>query len=101
MPSSSPWAPTSRSSANSTRSSWGRAQVVVKDRATALREAGDVIQPVREGVLAEDDLVDLCDLVTGGVQVDTSRPRVFKCVGMSWEDLAVAVGVVDPTVVPD
>lgn len=79
----------------------GRAQVVVEDRATALREAGDVIQPVREGVLAEDDLVDLCDLVTGGVQVDTSRPRVFKCVGMSWEDLAVAVGVVDPTVVPD
>lgn len=79
----------------------GRAQVVVEDRATALREAGDVIQPVREGVLAEADLVNLCDLVTGGVQVDTSRPRVFKCVGMSWEDLAVAVGVVDPTVVPD
>lgn len=78
-----------------------RAQVFVEDRATALREAGDVIQPVEEGVLAEDDLIDLVDLVTGAVAADTTRPRVFKCVGMSWQDLAVAVGVVDPTVVPD
>lgn len=78
-----------------------RSQVIVEDRATALREAGDVIQPVDEGVLSADDLIDLADIVHGTVAVDTTRPRVFKCVGMSWEDLAVAVGVVDPTLVPD
>lgn len=72
----------------------GRAQVVVEDTATALREAGDVVQAVADGALAEDSLVPLADVVTGTVAPDTSRPRVFKCVGMSWEDLAVAVGVV-------
>ncbi|MDO5670765.1 MAG: ornithine cyclodeaminase family protein [Corynebacterium sp.] len=78
-----------------------RSQVFVEDRATALREAGDVIQPVREGVLAESDVLELVDLVRGQVEVDSTRPRVFKCVGMSWEDLAVAVGVVDPSIMPD
>ena len=73
----------------------GRAQVVVEDRATALREAGDVVLAVAEGALTEGDLVPLADVVTGAAAVDRSRPRVFKCVGMSWQDLAVAVGVVD------
>lgn len=72
----------------------GRAQVVVEDTATALREAGDVVQAVADGALAEDALVPLADVVTGAMAPDRSRPRVFKCVGMSWEDLAVAVGVV-------
>lgn len=72
-----------------------RAQVFVEDHATAMREAGDVIQPINEGVLAEDSLIDLVDLVHGVAEVDPIRPRVFKCVGMSWEDLAVAVGVIN------
>uniref|UniRef100_UPI0028AB6E6C ornithine cyclodeaminase family protein n=1 Tax=Kocuria sp. TaxID=1871328 RepID=UPI0028AB6E6C len=75
----------------------GRAQVVVEDRATAMREAGDVIQAVADGSLQEDSLVDLADVVTGTVAPDETRPRVFKCVGMSWQDLVVAVGVVDPS----
>lgn len=74
----------------------GRAQVVVEDRATAMREAGDVIQAVNDGSLAEDTLVDLVDVVTGTAKADLERPRVFKCVGMSWQDLAVANGVVEP-----
>lgn len=78
-----------------------RSQVFVEDRGAALREAGDVVQPVDQGVLAEEDLYELVDLVAGAVTVDTTRPRVFKCVGMSWEDLAVAVGVLDQDLVPD
>lgn len=74
----------------------GRAQVVVEDRTTAMREAGDVIQAVNDGSLAEDALVDLVDIVTGATKPDLDRPRVFKCVGMSWQDLAVAIGVVEP-----
>lgn len=55
--------------------------MVVEDRATAMREAGDVIQAVADSSLHEDSLVDLADVVTGGVAPDTARPRVFKCVG--------------------
>lgn len=73
----------------------GRAQVVVEDAATALREAGDVVLAIEDGTLCEESLVPLADIVTGAVAPATDRPRVFKCVGMSWEDLAVAVGIVE------
>jgi ornithine cyclodeaminase/alanine dehydrogenase-like protein (mu-crystallin family) len=32
--------------------------------------------------------------VHGDVAVDLTRPRVFKSVGMSWQDLVVAAEVV-------
>lgn len=67
-----------------------RSQVVVEDVETALRESGDVIMAVAEGALQESDLVPVSRLVTGGLEVDLSRPRVFKSSGMSWEDLVVA-----------
>jgi ornithine cyclodeaminase len=66
-----------------------RAQVVVEDRATALREAGDVIIAIAEGVLAADDLVQLADLARG-TELATDRPVVFKSTGMSWQDVVVA-----------
>ncbi|RYU10652.1 ornithine cyclodeaminase family protein [Nocardioides iriomotensis] len=72
-----------------------RATVVVEDRATALREAGDVVMAVAEGALAEQDLVPLRDLVAGTAVAPTGRPLVFKSVGMSWQDLVVARAVVD------
>ncbi len=70
-----------------------RSQVVVEDTATALREAGDVIIPVGEGAMDAASLVPLRQVVTGEVAVDRSRPRVFKSVGMSWQDLVVAAAV--------
>lgn len=72
----------------------GRAQVVVEDRAVALREAGDVIMAVDEGTLDPFSLVPMRDIVTGDLAVDRNRPRVFKSSGMSWEDLVVASAVV-------
>lgn len=68
----------------------GRAQVVVEDRATALREAGDVMIPVAAGDLDPASLVPLRDIVMGTHAADTRRPRVFKSTGMAWEDLVVA-----------
>lgn len=59
-----------------------RGPVVVESRAAALREAGDVIQ----AGLAEGDLVTLGELVAGG----GGGARVFKSVGMAWEDAVVA-----------
>ncbi|HET6354466.1 ornithine cyclodeaminase family protein [Streptomyces sp.] len=67
-----------------------RSTVVVEARGAALREAGDVILAVRSGALDPDALVGLADLVRGTVKADTSRPRLFKSVGMAWEDLVVA-----------
>ncbi len=73
----------------------GRSTVVVEDVATALREAGDVVLAVAEGVLTPADLVPLRDVVTGAVDVPAGRPLVVKTVGMSWEDLAVATAVAE------
>ncbi|GAW50256.1 MULTISPECIES: ornithine cyclodeaminase family protein [unclassified Nocardioides] len=70
-----------------------RAQVVVEDEAAALREAGDVMIPVAEGRLDPASLVSLRSVVRGEVPVDRSRPRVFKSVGMSWEDLVIASAI--------
>jgi ornithine cyclodeaminase len=70
-----------------------RAQVVVEEEAAALREAGDVMIPVAEGRLDPASLVPLRSAVRGDVPVDRSRPRVFKSVGMSWEDLVIASAI--------
>ncbi len=69
------------------------ATVVVEDIATALREAGDVILAIAEGKLDPDDLVPMRHVLTGAVTVPADRPLVFKSVGMSWEDLAIAAAV--------
>ncbi len=71
-----------------------RATVVVESRASALREAGDVIAAVASGALATADLVTLADLVTGRVTPAPDRPRLFKSTGMAWEDAVVAGALV-------
>jgi ornithine cyclodeaminase len=68
----------------------GRSQVVVEDVATALREAGDVVMAIEEGHMDAAGLVPLAEMVRGAASVDRTRPRVFKSVGMGWEDLVVA-----------
>jgi ornithine cyclodeaminase len=70
-----------------------RAQLVVDDTRTALREAGDVIIPIAEGVIESASLIPMRDIITGTTLVDHQRPRVFKSTGMSWEDLVVAAEV--------
>jgi ornithine cyclodeaminase/alanine dehydrogenase-like protein (mu-crystallin family) len=70
-----------------------RATVVVESRASALREAGDVIQAIEAGALAEGDLVGLAELVRGEASPAPGRPRLFKSTGMAWEDLVLAAAV--------
>jgi ornithine cyclodeaminase/alanine dehydrogenase-like protein (mu-crystallin family) len=62
-----------------------RSRVVVEDRTTALREAGDLILA---GARPEQ-LAELAAVVRVAVVPD-SRPTVFKTVGMAWEDAVVA-----------
>ena len=70
-----------------------RAQLVVEDTAVALREAGDLLIPLGEGVIDPASLVPMRDIITGATPVDHRRPRVFKSSGMSWEDLVIAAEV--------
>ena len=62
-----------------------RATVVVESRASAMREAGDVIA----AGLPPMQLLTLAELVAGA-KIPPERPRLFKSTGMSWEDAVVA-----------
>jgi ornithine cyclodeaminase/alanine dehydrogenase-like protein (mu-crystallin family) len=77
--------PDARELDDATIGSAGR--VVVESRGVAMREAGDIIQAVRAGVVREDSLVDLREAVRLAPAAGTS---VFKSVGMGWQDLVVA-----------
>jgi ornithine cyclodeaminase len=63
----------------------GAAAVVVESRASAMREAGDVIA----AGLPPERLVTFAELVAGA-DIPRDRPRFFKSTGMSWEDAVVA-----------
>ncbi|MEJ8633381.1 MULTISPECIES: ornithine cyclodeaminase family protein [Streptomyces] len=67
-----------------------RSTVVVEARSAALREAGDVVLAVESGALDPDELVTFAGLARGEACPDDSRPRMFKSVGMAWEDLVLA-----------
>jgi len=70
-----------------------RAAVVVESRASALREAGDVIAAIAAGALAQEALVTLADLVSGRAALAAGVPRLFKSTGMAWEDAVVAAAL--------
>jgi ornithine cyclodeaminase len=70
-----------------------RARVFVDTRAGALAEAGDVVQPIRSGILREADIAgDLAELARGLVPGRRSPEEItlFKSVGSAIEDLAAA-----------
>jgi ornithine cyclodeaminase len=67
-----------------------RAQVVVETRASALREAGDVIMAIEDGSITAQSLHELADIVCGRTTLNREQPIFFKSSGMSWEDLVIA-----------
>ncbi|HEV2873780.1 MAG TPA: hypothetical protein VGW14_01415 [Thermoleophilaceae bacterium] len=67
-----------------------RATIVVESRASALREAGDVILAIEAGASSSAELVTLAELVRGEAEAEPGRPRLFKSTGMSWEDAVIA-----------
>jgi ornithine cyclodeaminase len=70
-----------------------RAQVVVETRASALREAGDVIMAIAEGAISAESLIELSEVVCGRKLLKPESPVFFKSSGMSWEDLVIARAV--------
>jgi alanine dehydrogenase len=72
-----------------------RAQVHVDTRAGTLKEAGDIVQPIRNGVIVQNNIIaDLFELARGergGRRPDDAASiTLFKSVGAALEDLAAA-----------
>lgn len=73
-----------------------RARVYVDTYAGALSEAGDIVQPIQSGLLAEKMIAgDLAELAQGRVAGRTFHNQItlFKSVGTAIEDLAAAAMV--------
>lgn len=67
-----------------------RAEVVVEGRASALREAGDLIPARSAEEWDRRGLATLSDLVSGTFVPEPGKPLLYTGVGMSWEDIVVA-----------
>lgn len=70
-----------------------KARVFVDTREGAMAEAGDIVQPLRAGIIAEDDIAgDLFDLTRGerAGRRFYDQITLFKSVGTALEDLAAA-----------
>jgi len=70
-----------------------RARVIAVDsREGAMNETGDIIEPIKKGILRPDDLVELGEIVLG-IRRGRHDPKditVFKSVGLAVEDTAAA-----------
>jgi ornithine cyclodeaminase/alanine dehydrogenase-like protein (mu-crystallin family) len=70
-------------------------KVFVDCRAAVLAEAGDVVLPIREGVLTEADLVEL-GAVVAGLHAGRTEPGAitfFKGVGVAVQDVTIGAEV--------
>jgi ornithine cyclodeaminase len=73
-----------------------RARIYVDTRAGALSEAGDLVRPLRAGVIRQSDVLgELADLVREDRRSDENAVTLFKSVGHSIEDLATAERLMD------
>jgi ornithine cyclodeaminase/alanine dehydrogenase-like protein (mu-crystallin family) len=71
-----------------------RSGIYVDTRGGALKEAGDIVQPLADGVITKADVLgDLFDLCRGSVKPDRQPDDItlFKSVGTAIEDLAAAM----------
>jgi alanine dehydrogenase len=72
-----------------------RARVYVDTRSGALKEGGDIVQPLANGTIGESDVIaDLYELTRsqrpGRASGDATSITLFKSVGAALEDLAAA-----------
>lgn len=75
-----------------------RARVVVDHRASSLEEAGDLLMPLRAGLIGEDHIsAELGPLLLGKMEGRTSAGQItlFKSVGVAIQDLCAAARALD------
>ena len=71
-----------------------RSRLFVDTFAGALKEGGDLVQPIADGIISADDIVgELAMLVRGEITGRNSHGEItlFKSVGAALEDLAAAI----------
>ncbi|SFI67978.1 ornithine cyclodeaminase [Phyllobacterium sp. CL33Tsu] len=71
-----------------------RARVFVDTRDGALKEGGDIVQPIKAGVVSKEHVIgDLFDLTRGTMKGRQSAEEItlFKSVGAALEDLAAGI----------
>jgi len=76
-------------------------EVYADNRNFALHEAGDIIIPIKEGVVTEHVVKgDFKDILSGDLQRRSGDPKVtvFKSLGMAIEDVGVAQFLYDKCV---
>jgi ornithine cyclodeaminase/alanine dehydrogenase-like protein (mu-crystallin family) len=81
-----------------------KSKVVCDYTPSCLAEAGDIIIPINEGTFTDGVIhADLGELVTGLKEARESEEEItlFKSVGLSIQDVAVAKHVYDKSVVQD
>jgi ornithine cyclodeaminase len=62
----------------------------VVDSDAAKNEVGDLIIPLTSGLICEQNILHIADLVVGKRSIDTARTTVFKSVGLALYDLYAA-----------
>lgn len=75
-----------------------RARVVVDQREAVLEEAGDIVGPIRDGVVDESIIsAEIGDIVMGNARarVDDEEITFFKSVGNAVQDVAVGARVLE------
>lgn len=76
-----------------------RAEVIVVDsRAAALSGAADIAQPIADGLIEADTVLELGEVVARGVARSYKAPAVFKSVGFAALDVAAAKAVTDAAI---
>ncbi|MCW8971261.1 MAG: ornithine cyclodeaminase family protein [Rhodospirillales bacterium] len=80
-----------------------RAALFVDTRGGAIKEAGDLVDPLKRGIIKESDIrADLFELCRGAAtgRTDDAQITLFKSVGTALEDLAAAVLAYEKTEEP-
>ena len=70
-----------------------RADIVVEGRASAMREAGNLIPARSREEWEQEKLTNLAELVRGEFMRRPGSPALFTGVGMAWEDLVIAAHI--------
>ncbi len=77
------------------------ARVFVDTKDGALKEGGDIVQPIKAGIVTESHVVgDLFGLTRGAIQGRQSADEItlFKSVGAALEDLAAGILVYEKAI---
>ncbi len=72
--------------------------IVVDSRQAAVNGAADIVQPIADGLIEADAILELGEIAARGVTRRYAAPAVFKSVGFAALDVAAAKAVTDAAI---